>query len=140
MGNLLKKREGFTLIELLIVLAILAILASVAVPNYLKAREKAKDEAAQETLKTLKTALEMYTAEKGSYPQNITTAEDLKKALQDYWPRGINTGIGVGNLSDAITNEKGTKFTIISVGKDSGNCWQMSESGKLEQRNSPNID
>ena len=42
MGIVMEKKEGFTLVELLIVIAILSILASIAIPIYLSYRQKAK--------------------------------------------------------------------------------------------------
>jgi len=55
-----RKKNGFTLIELMIVIAIIAILASILVPNFGKARDKAKLETCKSNLKSIATALEMY--------------------------------------------------------------------------------
>lgn len=62
-------RRAFTLIELLIVVAIIAILAAIAVPNFLLAQTRAKLSRAQADQRTLATALETYAIDaNGKYP------------------------------------------------------------------------
>lgn len=63
-----KKQRGFTLIELLVVIAIIGILASVVLASLGSARDKAKDAARKAEIKQLKTAIEMYYLNNGSYP------------------------------------------------------------------------
>lgn len=53
-------QRAFTLIELLIVVAIIAILAAIAVPNFLEAQVRAKVSRVKNDLRTLATGLEMY--------------------------------------------------------------------------------
>jgi type II secretion system protein G len=60
--------KGFTLIELLIVVAIIAILAAIAIPNYLAAQTRSKVTKAQAELKTLATGLESYYVDNNDYP------------------------------------------------------------------------
>jgi len=59
---------GFTLIELLIVVAIIALLAAIAVPNFLEAQTRAKVSRAKNDLRTLATALETYRVDNNDYP------------------------------------------------------------------------
>jgi type II secretion system protein G len=61
-------RHGFTLIELLIVVAIIAILAAIAVPNFLEAQTRSKVSRAQADMRTLATALEAYHVDVKHYP------------------------------------------------------------------------
>ncbi len=62
------KRRGFTLIELLIVVAIIAILAAIAVPNFLEAQVRSKVSRAHNDLRTIATAIESYHVDHNSYP------------------------------------------------------------------------
>ncbi len=65
------KNKGFTLIELLVVVAIIAILAAVAIPQYAKYRTRAYNSAALSDLRNVETALEAYYADHEEYPTNL---------------------------------------------------------------------
>lgn len=56
----MKNRKGFTLIELMIVIAIIGILAAMAIPNFKKAREQAREKACYSNIRVLLGAIEMY--------------------------------------------------------------------------------
>lgn len=73
-------KKGFTLIELLIVVAIIAILAAIAIPNFLQAQTRAKVSRAESDMRSIATAIESYYIDHNMYPaysidQEINLAE-----------------------------------------------------------------
>ena len=65
------RRTGFTLIELLIVVAIIAILAAIAVPNFLEAQVRAKVSRTRADMRSATTAIESYRIDHGDYPGSV---------------------------------------------------------------------
>jgi general secretion pathway protein G len=70
----LPSRKGYTLIELIIVMAIISVLVSVAVPIYQKSLLRTKESLLKNNLFTLRTVIDEYTFDKKKAPQ---TLEDL---------------------------------------------------------------
>lgn len=65
-------KAGFTLIELMIVMAIIGILASIAVPNYQWALIRAREAVLSENLYGIRSAIDQYYADQGKYPDALT--------------------------------------------------------------------
>jgi len=121
--TLRKKSKGFTLIELMIVVAIIAILAAIAIPQYKKFQLKAKTAEAKTNLGAIRTAEEAYAAEHDEYitanyrPNATPTAAKRAWVTSDQFDSlgfapagdvrysyGVAAGDTTGSLSTAPTN------------------------------------
>jgi general secretion pathway protein G len=60
--------KGFTLIELLVVVAIIAILAAIAYPNFMEAQTRANISRVKSDLRTIATGLESYMVDRNRVP------------------------------------------------------------------------
>lgn len=79
-------KKGFTLVELLIVLAIVAVLLTIAVPRYYASLDRSKEAVLKENLYQLRDAIDKYYADKGKYPQSLeslATDKYLRKVPLD---------------------------------------------------------
>ncbi len=65
-------RKGFTLVEIMIVVAIIALLAAIAIPNLMSAKRTANTAAAKANVRALSTAAEVFaTGHNGTYPTTV---------------------------------------------------------------------
>ena len=66
-----RRAAGFTLIEMLIVMAIVALLLTIALPGYFGSLDKSKDVALQENLRVLRITIDRFYADKGRLPETL---------------------------------------------------------------------
>jgi len=71
-----EKDAGFTLLELMIVMAIIGILATLAVPSFIGALRSAKEAVLKSDLQTMRTAIDSYTEDKQKGPQSLQDLVD----------------------------------------------------------------
>lgn len=76
-------QRGFTLIEMMIVVAIIAILVSILVPNFVRARAQAQTSACEGNLKEIATAIELFQTDNDHYPSS-GTVDGNNVELQPY--------------------------------------------------------
>ncbi|MCL6463748.1 MAG: type II secretion system GspH family protein [Acidobacterium ailaaui] len=91
------KEQGFTLIELMIVMLIIGVLASIAIPIYLQSLRSAREAVLKEDLHIMRQAIDSYTMDKEKGPQSL---DDL---VQDGYLKEIPV--------DPMTHSKDTWVT-----------------------------
>lgn len=136
----MKRRRGFTLVEIMIVVAIIALLAAIAIPNLLGARRTANEAAAKANIKVLCTEAEVYAAGtgEGAYPASIAAA-DWKAATAPASVTTYCTGdaivstVGKGGYYYTCTlASTGYTFAATRLSANTGSkCWSGSTGGQI---------
>jgi type IV pilus assembly protein PilA len=108
---MLKRRQtrGFSLIELLIVIAIILVIITIAVPKFQKAQIFVRETAAMRAIQTLHTTQVQYQSQYGRY---ATSLAELGPP-----PSGADSPAGAGLIGNDLANgiKQGYKFTIAAV-------------------------
>lgn len=113
----MKSSSGFTLIELLIVVAIIALIATLAMPNIREAMQKGKQTATIADMKTIGEAIIKYDLEYDTYPKaSATSLGTLRPLLQ---PKYLTELKAQDRWRHDFVYEGGVNsFTLLSYGKD----------------------
>ncbi len=104
--------RGFTLIELLIVVAIIAILAAILIPNFLRARAQSQLSATKGNLKNTATALESYFVDNSTYP---TTLAQMQPNYIRAVPNDACAGAGVAFTYATTGTAPFTTYTLYTA-------------------------
>jgi prepilin-type N-terminal cleavage/methylation domain-containing protein len=101
------KRRGFTLVEIMIVVAIIALLASIAVPGFLRARKRSQATRILNDLRILDGAIDLYAIENNKASGANPTFTDIKVYLK--------RGSSLYNSGNDILGAPYGPFTVDSL-------------------------
>jgi len=107
---------GFTLVELMIVMAIIMILATIAIPIYVRTLQRAKEATLREDLHTMRTAIDSYTIDKEKAPDtldDLVQAGYLKSIPVD--PMTSSSQTWITGMSDTMTDINETQGGMDDV-------------------------
>jgi len=102
-------RFGFTLVEVMIVVAIIALLASIAVPGFMRARKRSQASRILNDLRLLDNAVDLYAIENNKTTGNAASFTDLKVYLK-------KGGLLYATGNDILGHAYGP-FTVDSIPK-----------------------
>jgi prepilin-type N-terminal cleavage/methylation domain-containing protein len=94
LSPLQKYRGGYTVVELMITVAVIAVVASLAVPSWQRARKLSQADALMNEIRVTNEAFQIYAAEKGSLPANSGVLSAIPAGMTAYMPKN-STWTGV---------------------------------------------
>ncbi len=119
LNKLNKRRGGFTLVEIMIVVAIIALLAAIAVPGFLRARKRSQASRILNDLRMIDAAVDQYAIETNRSSGNVVNTADwtnyLKKNSQLYNTGTSLLGSAYGTQTvDTIPRVPTTDYNVLS--------------------------
>lgn len=117
---MVKKTLGFTLVELMVVLAIVALLLSLAAPDYMGRVHRAEEAVLKENLAVMRDALDRHYADAGRYPAA------LEELVSKRYLRAIP--------SDPFTQSSGTWVAVPPQDPKRGGVWDVKSAARGYER------
>ena len=115
---------GFTLSEVMITTAIVGILSSVALPNYLNQVNRSRQNEAAATISQVQTTIATYSDEFGALPTSWSELNDINAVMTDTGPATMSTFgeiILAGGFYEVSINQTGNLFNITGTNSKAPN-------------------
>lgn len=95
MAITMRGRKGFTLVEIMIVVAIIGLLAAIAIPNFIKARDTARRNACIANLREVKSAISMWALEENKTGSSAVVKSGIVSDYLEKWPTCLGADYAV---------------------------------------------
>jgi len=115
------KRGGFTLVEIMIVVAIIALLAAIAVPNFLRSRRRAQATQVLQDLRMIDAAIDQYAIENNKSSGSAVNWTDIRTYLKSGSRLETSAGTDILgnnftiNVVDTVPQVNATTFNALST-------------------------
>jgi general secretion pathway protein G len=137
-GDPPERELGLTLIEMIVVLAIIALIAALIVPNIIGRPDQARVTVAQSDLRSISAALKMYRLDNGDYPATTQGLQALvTKPTGDPVPTNWNAS---GYLDKLPVDPWGNPYIYKNPGEDGGSGFELTSLGKDGKPGGEGID
>jgi prepilin-type N-terminal cleavage/methylation domain-containing protein len=81
-----QKKQGFTLVEIMIVVLIIGLLAAIAIPSFVRARDRSRDSACVNNLRQIDSAKEQFAMENNVAEDGTVTTGEAGGLIKAGWP------------------------------------------------------
>ncbi|MGB8340471.1 MAG: prepilin-type N-terminal cleavage/methylation domain-containing protein [Chthoniobacterales bacterium] len=115
LNKLSKKRGGFTLVEIMIVVAIIALLAAIAVPGFLRARKRSQASRVINDLRLIDSAVDQYAIENNKSTGDVVAT--------DAWTQYMKRGSALYNTGQDLFGDDYGPQTVDSLPKVPTGAW-----------------
>ena len=149
--NITNKKKGFTLLELLVVVSIIALLSVVVIAALNTAKAKGADSAVKADMANLKTQIELYLADKGSYASsnhsenycstvaaNNIIADPIIQQVLNYANKATGGSIVSNQYRSTKCAAASLSYAIaIALKTNDTDTWCMDSTGTVKQTGTP---